>query len=202
MTDAINTTATEVAAAAAIVTRKAAYYQITLAEARIEKAREQIAVATTRINELNELIPTLPEQVVVDSRVYTVGESITFNAGQANNMSQFNSNFALDKAGQIGGLGMNLASVLGQQADSQRADTSLRSQIGDSQYAREQQQALAPYTQQQIIADLLNGGGLLGATTGQTINSNGTSTSKESGGLLKSLLSGGFGLGAAALGKK
>lgn len=82
MTDAINTTATEVAAAAAIVTRKAAYYQITLAEARIEKAREQIAVATTRINELNELIPTLPEQVVVDSRVYTVGESITFNAGR------------------------------------------------------------------------------------------------------------------------
>ena len=82
MTEAINTTATEVAAAAAIVTRKAAYYQITLAEARIEKAREQIAVATTRINELNELIPTLPEQVVVDSRVYTVGESITFNAGR------------------------------------------------------------------------------------------------------------------------
>ena len=83
MTEAINTTATEVAAALhAIVTRKAAYYQITLAEARIEKAREQIAVATTRINELNELIPTLPEQVVVDSRVYTVGESITFNAGR------------------------------------------------------------------------------------------------------------------------
>ena len=81
MTDAINTTATNTIAAA-IVTRKAAYYQITLAEARIEKAREQIAVATTRINELNELIPTLPEQVVVDSRVYTVGESITFNAGR------------------------------------------------------------------------------------------------------------------------
>ena len=85
MTEAINTTSSAVAAAtaiAAIVTRKAAYYQITLAEARIEKAREQIAVATTRINELNELIPTLPEQVVVDSRVYTVGESITFNAGR------------------------------------------------------------------------------------------------------------------------
>jgi hypothetical protein len=82
MTDAINTTSTEVAAAAAIVTRKAAYYQITLAEARVEKAREQIAIATARINELNELIPTLPEQVVVDSRVYTVGESITFNAGR------------------------------------------------------------------------------------------------------------------------
>ena len=78
MTNAINTTNTNTA----IVTRKAAYYQITLAEARIEKAREQIAVATTRINELNELIPTLPEQVVVDSRVYTVGESITFNAGR------------------------------------------------------------------------------------------------------------------------
>lgn len=82
MTEAINTTAIAALAIAAIVTRKAAYYQITLAEARIEKAREQIAVATTRINELNELIPTLPEQVVVDSRVYTVGESITFNAGR------------------------------------------------------------------------------------------------------------------------
>ena len=82
MTNAINTTATEVAAAAAIVTRKAAYYQITLAEARIAKAHEQIGWATARINELKELIPTLPEQVVVDSRVYTVGESITFNAGR------------------------------------------------------------------------------------------------------------------------
>lgn len=88
MTDAINTTATEVAAAAAIVTRKAAYYQITLAEARIEKARELIAAATTRINELNELIPTLPEQVVVDSRVYAVGEAITFNAGRGKTRKQ------------------------------------------------------------------------------------------------------------------
>ena len=82
MTDAINTTATEVAAATAIVTRKAAYYQIGLAEARIAKANEQIGVAQARIDELNALIPTLPEQVVVDSRVYTVGESITFNAGR------------------------------------------------------------------------------------------------------------------------
>ena len=81
MTRATNTTATEVAAAAA-VTRKAAYYQITLAEARIAKAQEQIGVAQARIDELNALIPTLPEQVVVDSRVYTVGESITFNAGR------------------------------------------------------------------------------------------------------------------------
>ena len=132
----------------------------------------------------------------------TMADLNQFNAGQANNMSQFNSNFALDKAAQIGGMGTNLASILGQQGDSQRANIGLQAQLGDSQYAREQQQALAPYTQQQIIADLLNGGGLLGATTGQTINSNGTSTSKESGGLLKSLLSGGFGLGAAALGKK
>ena len=88
MTDAINTTATEVAAAAAIVTRKAAYYQITLAEARIAKAQEQIDIAATRINELHDLIPTLPEQVVVDSRVYTVGESITFNAGRGQTRKQ------------------------------------------------------------------------------------------------------------------
>ena len=80
MTNATNTTATAIAAA--IVTRKAAYYQITLAEARIAKAHEQIGWATARINELKELIPTLPEQAVVDSRVYTVGESITFNAGR------------------------------------------------------------------------------------------------------------------------
>ena len=82
MTDAINTTSTEVAAAAAIVTRKAAYYQIGLAEARIAKAQDQIGVAQARIDELKALIPTLPEQAVVDSRVYTVGESITFNAGR------------------------------------------------------------------------------------------------------------------------
>ena len=88
MTDAINTTATEVAAATAIVTRKAAYYQIGLAEARIAKANEQIGVAQARIDELNALIPTLPEQVVVDSRVYTVGESITFNAGRGQTRKQ------------------------------------------------------------------------------------------------------------------
>ena len=87
MTDAINTTATEVAAAS-IVTRKAAYYQIGLAEARIAKAQEQIDIAATRINELHDLIPTLPEQVVVDSRVYTVGESITFNAGRGQTRKQ------------------------------------------------------------------------------------------------------------------
>ena len=87
MTDAINTTATA-AAAAAIVTRKAAYYQIGLAEARIAKAQEQIGWAQARIDELNALIPTLPEQVVVDSRVYTVGESITFNAGRGKTRKQ------------------------------------------------------------------------------------------------------------------
>ena len=81
MTEAINTTAA-VIALTAIVTRKAAYYQIGLAEARIAKANEQIGVAQARIDELNALIPTLPEQAVVDSRVYTVGESITFNAGR------------------------------------------------------------------------------------------------------------------------
>ena len=82
MTDAINNTAAASTAPAAVTTRKAAYYQISLAEGRIAKANEQLGVAQARIDELNALIPTLPEQVVVDSRVFSVGESITFNAGR------------------------------------------------------------------------------------------------------------------------
>lgn len=82
MTDAINTNAATTIAPAAVTTRKAAFYQISLAEGRIAKANEQIGVAQARIDELNALIPTLPEQAVVDTRVFSVGESITFNAGR------------------------------------------------------------------------------------------------------------------------
>ena len=81
MTDAINNTAAATATPA-VTTRKAAYYQISLAEGRIAKANEQIGVAQGRIDELNALIPTLPEQIVVDSRVFSVCESISFNAGR------------------------------------------------------------------------------------------------------------------------
>lgn len=112
------------------------------------------------------------------------------NAAATTQTSQFNAGLGLDRAGQIAGLGTSLASILGQQGDAQRANIGLQAQLGDSQYARELQQQLAPYTQQQILSELLNGGGLLGATTGQTGTTTGTATKTSSGSLLDKIAAG------------
>lgn len=116
------------------------------------------------------------------SQIYgTTAQNNQFNTGQKNAMSQFNAqqelnrqNAAVQAAGQLGDLGNNLYSI-------------------------DRQNQLAPYTQMQILADLINGGGILGATTGQTATSSGTSTTKESGGLLGQLLGPLAQLGSAAI---
>lgn len=101
----------------------------------------------------------------------------------------------LDQANQLGQLGglLNTGAYNGM---NQQID------IGKALQDILEDQNMAPAEKMAIINNLIAGGGLLGTTTGQTINSNGTSTSKESGGLVGSILgslAGGFG---TALGGK
>lgn len=173
----------------------------------VDAANAQANAAST--NDINKLIygtnadinqSNVAGQNTANNLFYSTQADIAKqDAAAKNQTSQFNANFGLDKAQGVINGGQSLASILGQQGDAQRADLSLQSQLGNSQYAREQAQQLAPYTQAQILSELLNGGGLLGQTSGQTITSNGTSTSKQSGGLLQSLLASSAQLGSAAI---
>lgn len=67
---------------ATFTTRKAAFHAITLATARIAKATTAIEADTALIAACQALIPTLPEQVVVDRRVFAEGDQLTFNFGR------------------------------------------------------------------------------------------------------------------------
>lgn len=124
-----------------------------------------------------------------------------FNTGQANDMNQFNANLSLDKGRGLldaAGTAGNLATSSG--ADT-RANIGLQADLGNDAYNRSKADQLVQYQQLQMINDLLTGGGLLGTATGQTIKSDGTSTTKESGGLLGSLLGPLASLGSAAIAK-
>lgn len=124
------------------------------------------------------------------------------DAAAANDMSQFNARLGLDRAGLQMDAGRALADIGSAEAGSRRADIGLQADLAAQLMDIQQRQDLAPYAKQQMLAELLTGSGLLGTITGQTINSTGSGTSKQSGGLMGSILSGAFGLGAAALGKK
>jgi hypothetical protein len=123
-----------------------------------------------------------------------------FNAGQANNMSQFNANLGLNRGNSL----LNAAQAASGMATAQNADSraniGLQQDVGNNQYGIDRANSLAPYTQMQLLNELL-GGNVLGQTTGRTVNSTGSGTSKESGGLGAALLSGAFGLGSAYLGR-
>lgn len=119
------------------------------------------------------------------------------DAAAANDTSQFNSRLGLDRAGMQMDAGRAIADIGANEAASRRADIGVQQDLGTQLMEIQQRQDLSPYTKQQIIAELINGAGILGATTGQTINSEGTS--KQSGGLLQSLLGAGAQLGSAAI---
>lgn len=134
-----------------------------------------------------------------------------FNSGLGADMSQFNTNLAFDQAATNAGLemqnrGLNLSTAqslgdlgLAQNADARANVESLLSR-GSEQERLDMAQQLAPYTRLGVMGDLLDPG-LLSIITGQTVNTEGTSTSKESGGLLGQILGGAFQLGSAYLGK-
>lgn len=127
-----------------------------------------------------------------------------FNADQANTNSRFNSQQESDVAATNMGLDLQGAGLLadiglGLNADARANQQSLL-QTGSEMERLQLAEQLAPYTQAGVMGDLLDPG-LLSIITGQQIDSTGTSTSKQSGGLLNSLLGGAFSLGSAYLGK-
>lgn len=124
-----------------------------------------------------------------------VGNS-QFNAGQANQMALANTGLQLDQANALAGIGNQQAGLAGQQYDMMTGNLGLMSDLGNQQYQYQQQSS--PYSYLNAIGGLLDPS-LIGQTTGQTINTNGTSVSKQSGGLLQSLLGAGAQLGSAAL---
>lgn len=121
-----------------------------------------------------------------------------FNAGVGNDMSRFNTDLAMQQ-GQAGiTAGNSLSNILSQQGDSYRNDISTMGNLGNSLWGIQQQQGLAPYTQAGLLSEAINPQ-LLAQLSGQTITSNGTNTSKQSGGLLGSILGSAAQLGSAAL---
>lgn len=123
-----------------------------------------------------------------------------FNASAANQNNQYNTGLAFDQ-GKASVDGANsLANILSQKSNAQTNELSTLNNIGNSQWGIQQQQNLAPYTQAGLLSDAINPQ-LLALLSGQTITSNGTSTSKQSGGLLASILGPAAQLGAAAIAK-
>lgn len=117
-----------------------------------------------------------------------------FNAGEANQNSQFNTNLAMDKArGTIDALA-NYGNMTNMRDTGERNDLTTQADLGDRLY--QLQLAQSPYGQMLAAQGLLDPS-LIGAVSGQTITSSGTT--KKSGGLLGSLLSAGAQLGSAAL---
>lgn len=135
----------------------------------------------------------------LNTQYTTTADTNRFNTGEANDAAQFNANLGVDTAQAYGNLSNSLGGLLnnGAQLDINRmgalGDVADRQQIMDL--------ANSPYGQQLMAAGLLNPENLLALTSGQTINSSGTSTQRQSGGLASSLLGGAFGLGSAYLGR-
>jgi hypothetical protein len=121
--------------------------------------------------------------------------------GTQADMSQFNANQQQQQQAQ------NLAAV-GQYADisqAQSADQIARLNamldIGNDQWSIQQQQSLAPATLLGLYGDALNPS-LIGATSGQVINSNEYSTAKKSGGLLNPIIGAAATIGSAAISER
>lgn len=135
------------------------------------------------------------------------------NADAANNFAQFNRGLEFDRqqsnADRIENLynrrlqaaGM-LGELAGAQSADERANIGLQADLGQQQFSLEQFNNLAPYTQMQLLGELLNPGGILNTGTGQVINSSGTSTQTQSGGLLGSILGSLAGGVGTALGRR
>lgn len=120
------------------------------------------------------------------SQIYgTQADMSMFNAGQANDMAQFGAQQDLARIAQrLAGAGQ-LGDLASAYSGDQRANLDLQSDIGNQLYQLESQRS--PLGQLATAGGLLDPE-LLRVLTGQTINSSGTSTQKQSGGLLGGVL--------------
>lgn len=136
------------------------------------------------------------------SQVYgTQADLSQFNAGQLNEGLQFGITANQQQARDMIDAANARANIATAQAGDNRANLGLQMDVGTAMQDAQTQQLLEPYIQAQLAQGLLDPN-IAALFTGQTINTNGTSTSKQSGGLLGDIIGGMFGLGAAAIGGK
>lgn len=106
-----------------------------------------------------------------------------FNAGQENSVALANNQDKLSGLAQQIAAAGTLSNIASEKAGSGRADATTLGELGNNLWGIQQQQALAPYTQAQLLGDAINPS-LLAQLTGQTIDTSGTKTSKSKGSLL------------------
>ena len=157
----------------------------TLFEALTGNARQDAGAANDLASQVYGTQADM-EQSNVDARNQGLEFGITANQQQARDL--------IDAANAR-------ANIAGAQGADARADIGTQMDVGTTMQELQSQQLLEPYIQAGLLQELLDPS-IAGLFTGQTIKTDGTSTSKQSGGLLSSILGGAFGLGAAAIGKK
>lgn len=121
-----------------------------------------------------------------------------FNAGQKNETSRFNADLARQRlADQLAAAGL-ISSNAATGGSLAQGDAAAQLAAGNAQRQLDLANQLAPLAAAEAYGGLLDPA-MLAAISGQTINSSGTSTTKQSGGLLGQLLGAGAQLGSAAL---
>ncbi len=133
-----------------------------------------------------------------ETQYTTQADLSKFNANAQNDINRTNADRALQGLGLALDANGQLVSMADNEAANKRADIALQGDIGGQLQQIMQNESLAPYIQAGLLNDLIDPA-LLQAISGQTINTSGTSTSKQSGGLLQSLLGAGAQLGSAAI---
>lgn len=114
-------------------------------------------------------------------------------------VSKFNAGLGMDFNNQKLAQAAQLAQMGGLLNQGTQSAAGMQLDIGQVLQQIQNDQNMAPAEKLALIQQLLTGGGLLNSTTGQTINTNSTSTSKESGGLLQSILGAAAQVGSAAM---
>lgn len=125
---------------------------------------------------------------LLDKGFQTAAGLAQFDVGQMNEHKRAQAaleDTALGRKLQAAGL---FASNANSSAENARSDIASQIAAGNNMYAIDQAEAMAPLEWMQAYGSLLNPS-VIGQYTGQTINSNGKSTEKSSGGLLGTLAS-------------
>lgn len=122
------------------------------------------------------------------------------DAAAANQMAVANANLAAQQNAQNLSAINQYADISSQAQQDYMNQLSAQMAAGNQLYTLQDSYAKAPINYLQSYGSLLNPS-LMNAASGQTVSTNENSTAKQSGGLMDSLLSGAFQLGAAYLGK-
>ena len=135
------------------------------------------------------------------ARQFNTGQANQFslaNAAAANQASLSNAQLQMQQQAQNLGAINQYADISSQAQQDYLNNLNAQLNIGNQQYALQDRYTQAPITYLQDYGSLINPA-LINATSGQTVNTNETNTSRQSGGLLNSLLSAGAQLGSAAI---